>query len=145
MSLRSWLTNWSKAWSTKYLWVGKLYCLMTTWFNLPNWWAVCRRVSTEPFAGTLHIGVYIHLRVLGGRAAGTPGLMSALCFGHHCFVAWAAEGLTHRLTLIHANTKRVHGYSSSHTPLRSIFMSQGRKKTDKPNWHLIAWSETCWY
>lgn len=49
-----------------------------------------------------------------GGGAGMPGLMSALCFGLHCL---ATEGLTRRHTVIHANTKRTHGYTALHAPL----------------------------
>lgn len=60
-------------------------------------WTVCR----DGVCG----GIYTPAGV-GGRGAGSAGPVSALCFGLHCLVVWATEGLTHRHTVIHANTKR---------------------------------------
>lgn len=59
-------------------------------------------------------GIYTPTGVRGRGGAGMPGLMSALCFGLHCL---ATEGLTRRHTVIHANTKRTHGYTALHAPL----------------------------
>lgn len=60
----------------------------------------------------------------GPGGAGMPGLMSALCFGLHCL---ATEGLTHRHTVIHANTKRTHSYTALHTPLWYLYV-RGKKR-----------------
>lgn len=59
-------------------------------------WTVCR----DGVCG----GIYTAAGVRG--RAGSAGLVSALCFGLHCFVVWATEGLTQGHTVIHANTKR---------------------------------------
>lgn len=70
------------------------HCTLLAKQTYPKWWAVCRRVPQSCVQGWCVWG-YIYTPGHRGPGDGTPGLVSALCFGLHCFVVWATEGLKH--------------------------------------------------
>lgn len=59
--------------------------------------------------GGVYEGIYTAVGVRD-RGAARPGLMSALCFGLHCFVVWATEGLTRTDAQWFMQTQRIQHY-----------------------------------